>query len=84
MPRYFFDLRDGDDLAVDEEGMELRDIQAVQEEAARSLADMARDEVRRHAPVKKHRMAIEVRDDSGRPVLQVKFTFEVNKQPTDT
>jgi hypothetical protein len=22
MPRYYFDLRDGDDLAVDEEGME--------------------------------------------------------------
>ena len=81
MPRYFFDLRDGDDLAVDEEGLELRSIQAVQEEAARSLADMARDEVRRHSndPNKRHRMAIEVRDDNG-PLLQVKFTFEINKQ----
>jgi hypothetical protein len=80
MPRYFFDLRDGDDLAVDEEGLELRSIQAVQEEAARSLADMARDEVRRHAgdPNKRHRMAIEVRDDNG-PVLQVKFAFEISK-----
>ena len=81
MPRYFFDLRDGDDLAVDEEGMELRSIQAVQEEAARSLADMARDEVRRHAgdPTKRHRMAIEVRDENG-PVLQVKFAFEISKR----
>jgi hypothetical protein len=34
MPHYFFDLRDGNDLAADDEGMELRDIQAVQEEAA--------------------------------------------------
>ena len=81
MPRYFFDLRDGDDLAVDEEGLELRSIQAVQEEAARSLADMARDEVRRHAgdPNKRQRMAIEVRDYRGRPVMQVKFTFEISK-----
>ena len=46
MPRYYFDLRDGDDLAVDEEGVELRDMELVQEEAARSLADMARDAVR--------------------------------------
>ena len=81
MPRYFFDLRDGDDIAVDEEGLELKDIRAVQEEAARSLADMTRDEVRRHSndPNKRHRMAIEVRDDTG-PVLQVKFAFEINKQ----
>jgi hypothetical protein len=78
MPRYYFDLRDGEDLAVDEEGMELRDIATVQEEAARSLADMARDAVRSPAYMRGqiHRMAIEVRDKTG-PVLQVKFTFEV-------
>jgi hypothetical protein len=46
MPRYYFDIRDGNGVSLDEEGMELRDMQAVQEEAARSLADMARDEVR--------------------------------------
>jgi hypothetical protein len=42
---------------------------------------MTRDEVRRHSndPNKRHRMAIEVRDDTG-PVLQVKFAFEINKQ----
>jgi hypothetical protein len=45
MPSYDFDLRDGDELAVDEEGLELRD-RDLHEEAARSLADMARDAVR--------------------------------------
>ena len=81
MTRYYFDLRDGDDLAVDEEGVELRDIATVQEEAARSLADVARDAVRRpeYLSGKNHRMAIEVRDQAG-PVLQVKFTFEVARQ----
>lgn len=81
MPRYVFDLRDGDDLAVDEEGLELRSIEAVQEEAAWSLADMARDAVRRptHNRKQNHNMAIEVRDDNG-PVLQVKFTFEIDKK----
>jgi hypothetical protein len=81
MPRYYFDLRDGDDLAVDEEGVELQDIELVQEEAARSLADMARDAVRSptHDRKLKHRMAIEVRDDNG-PLLQVKFTFKIDKK----
>jgi hypothetical protein len=79
MPRYHFDLRDGDDLVVDEEGMDLRDMEAVQEEAARSLADMARDEVRRTAGKAGGRcMAIEVRDAAG-PVLQVKFTFAIDR-----
>jgi hypothetical protein len=41
MKRYFFDIRDGDEVALDEEGMVLSDIQAVQ--AARSLADIAKD-----------------------------------------
>ena len=81
MHRYYFDMRDENGLAVDQEGMELRDIGAVQEEAALSLADMARDEVRKPSSARNpnHRMAIEVRDDNG-PVLQVKFTFEIDKR----
>jgi hypothetical protein len=41
MARYYFDMREGDQIAPDEEGMELRTMEAVQEEAARTLADMA-------------------------------------------
>jgi gamma-glutamylcysteine synthetase len=62
----------------DEEGLELPSIERVQEEAARSLADMARDAVRTSRDGADHRMAIEVRDDNG-PVLEVKFTFEIDR-----
>ena len=79
MPRYYFDIRQGDDFAPDDEGLELSSLQAVQEEAARSLADMARDAVRNKFDGAGHRMAIEVRDDNG-PVLQVKFTFEIDRR----
>ncbi|WP_430642269.1 DUF6894 family protein [Bradyrhizobium jicamae] len=80
MPRYYFDIRDENDLAVDEEGMWLRDMQAVQEEAARSLAGVAWDEVRRTSDRNRHhRMAIEVRDDYC-PVLEVKFTFAIARR----
>jgi hypothetical protein len=79
MPRYYFDMREGDEIAPDEEGMELRTLEAMQEEAARSLADMARDAIRRHSPDRAgRRMSIEVRDEAG-PVMQVNFTFEVHQ-----
>jgi hypothetical protein len=76
MPRYFFDLRDGDELAVDEEGLELKTVQAAQAEAAKSLADMARDLVHTTTSSSTHQLAIEVRDGAG-PVMQVRFIFEV-------
>jgi hypothetical protein len=78
VPRYYFDIREGDKFAPDEEGLELSSIQAVQGEAARSLADMARDAVRSPDDGAAHQMAIEVRDDNG-PVLQAKFTFETDR-----
>jgi hypothetical protein len=78
MPRYYFDIREGDDFAPDEDGMELSSLQDVQEVAARSLTDMARDAVRTNRDGPGQEMAIEVRDDNG-PVLQVKFTFEMDR-----
>jgi hypothetical protein len=38
-----FDMRVGDDLGVDNEGASLPDLDAVQKEALRVLADMAKD-----------------------------------------
>jgi hypothetical protein len=66
MKRYYFDLRDGDAVSVDEEGLELPDIEAVQEEAARSLVDMAKDAVRgRRFNGFGRGMEVEVRDEDG-------------------
>ena len=78
--RYYFDLRLGDELAVDEEGIELASLQRVQEEAARSLADMARDtslQERGNGPG--IQMVVEVRDENG-PVLQARFEFVIELQ----
>jgi|SRR5215204_5082261 len=75
MRRYFFDVRDGNNLAPDEEGMILPSIEAVQEEAAMSLADMARDMVRSRA---KRHLAIEVRDAGG-PVVEARFQWSMQR-----
>lgn len=79
MALYYFDLRDGDVIVSDEEGLELRDLLAVQEEAARALAGLSWDAVRNFKGAQSHRMAIEVRDILG-PVMQVKFSFEISRK----
>jgi hypothetical protein len=76
--RYYFDLRQGDELAIDEEGVEFETLQQAQEEAARSLADMARDETmigNGAAP----KLIIEVRDGDG-PVMAVTFNMTVDRK----
>ncbi|AWM08808.1 DUF6894 family protein [Bradyrhizobium symbiodeficiens] len=77
MPRYYFDLLDDNGVARDEEGLELSSPRAVQAEAAKSLADMAREGVM-SAPSAgaRQRMAIDVRDARG-PVMQVTFSFSI-------
>lgn len=76
MRRYYFDLRDANGLSPDEDGLPCRDLQAVQAEAARALADMARDAVHTANPASPYAMSIEVRDEGG-PVMQVNFRFEI-------
>ncbi|MCW2225737.1 hypothetical protein M2232_009269 [Bradyrhizobium japonicum] len=76
MAIYYFDLRDGHEIVSDEEGMELRDLVAVQEEAARALAGLSWDAVRNFSGAQSHKLSIEVRDVDG-PVMQVKFYFEI-------
>jgi hypothetical protein len=43
MPRYYFDLLDGEDLVKDEEGMDLPNISSAQTEATEFLTDMVED-----------------------------------------
>jgi hypothetical protein len=77
--RYYFDFRVGGELAIDDEGLEFSTVEAVHEDAARSLVDMARDAIRTNPfDSAGHRLAIEVRDESG-PLLVVKFTFDIDK-----
>ncbi|MDF0496367.1 DUF6894 family protein [Bradyrhizobium yuanmingense] len=77
MPGCYFDLRDDKGIALDEEGLELSSPRAVQAEAAKSVADLARDALL-SAPLTGDRqeLAIDVRDASG-PVMQVKFCFQI-------
>jgi hypothetical protein len=78
MPRYYFDMREGDEVAVDEEGMEFSSMEAVRREAAHTLADMARDAIGGRAKGEIRLMAVEVRDDSG-SVLRLRFQVAIDE-----
>ena len=72
MQRYYFDIRNGQDLYPDDE---LADQRAAEIEAAMSLAGLAKDlpplDERQH-------MAIEVRTLDG-PIFRAAFIFEMTR-----
>jgi hypothetical protein len=75
--RYYFDLRNGGEFLSDEEGIELLDVEFVKREAAHSLADILRDELRtkRAKDGSRQHIAVEVRDDAG-PVFEARCTLQ--------
>lgn len=80
MAHYYFDLCDGGELILDEEGFELPDTKAVHKEAALTLAGFARDTVESFNGAQGHQIVVAVRDEHG-PVMEVRFSFEmVRKQ----
>ena len=76
MACYYFDLHEGSEFTIDEEGLELRDTKAVQKEAALAVSGFARDSVARCSGTRSRRMAILVRDEHG-PVMEVRFSCEI-------
>ena len=78
MALYVFDLRDQSGFVADEEGTELRDVQAVQNEAARALSGLAWDAMRLNDVIGQQ-MVIEVRDAQG-PVMEAKLAFEIARK----
>ena len=72
MSLYFFDTRDDDDFIQDDMGVECTDLDAAKIEAARGLAELARDVLPGSG---RRELAIEVRDDRG-PALIAKMTFD--------
>ena len=72
MHRFFFDTRDNGLFMRDETGLEYPGLEAVKVDAARALAELARDVI----PGSLRRsLAVEVRDADG-PVMEATMIFE--------
>jgi hypothetical protein len=74
MSRYYFNLREDDELVPDDEGVELPTIESARDEAIRGLADCARDAI---CNASRARLAVEVLDGGRKPLFIAKLVFEV-------
>lgn len=67
MTRYFFHIRDGEELIGDEEGVELRNEEAARGEADRAARDLLIDQIKQRRPLDHRRF--EVWDEDGVPLF---------------
>ncbi|MDP9836750.1 hypothetical protein J2T09_001495 [Neorhizobium huautlense] len=72
MPRYFFDIHNGDGPSRDEHGMELASDRKIMQEMSRIALDIARDEL---PGQERGEISIFVRDDGGREVCSTHLSF---------
>ena len=71
MPRYFFDIADGD-LIEDDEGTEFPDAHAARDAAIRTLPDLARDEI---GAGQSREVVVLMRDGAGRAIFTAALTL---------
>ena len=70
MPTFFFDVYD-DDVALDEEGLELADLEAAKRAALQGARGLASEQVLNGYLDLRHR--VEVRDETGASLATVSF-----------
>ena len=73
MPLFYFDVHDGDELAVDNIGTDLPDIDVARIEATKTLSDIAAEEIPRDGP--RREFCIIVRDERKNVLLELRLTF---------
>jgi hypothetical protein len=74
MPRFYFDVREADNLNRDTDGLELPSIKEARDQASMALSTMLKDAM----PDGPHLdMAIEVRGDDSRALFKVGITFDI-------
>jgi hypothetical protein len=75
MPRFYFDVRQDGDLTPDEEGEELPDADAAEQEAALAAIHLVKELL--HGP--QASLAVEVRDEQGTRVARATVTLDVDR-----
>ncbi|MGF9564021.1 hypothetical protein [Neorhizobium sp. JUb45] len=73
MPRYFFDIHNGNGPSRDDHGMELPSQKRIMHEMSRILLDIARDEL---PGQERGDISIFVRDDTGKELCATHLSFQ--------
>ena len=76
MPRFYFDVLDGDSFSCDDEGLQLVSLHAAEDEAIRTVAQLGRDSLpKRLSP----ELCVRVRNKHGEAVLTVAVSMTVRR-----
>jgi hypothetical protein len=74
MPRFFFDIHDGEVFTPDREGLDLDDLEAAKAEAKKTLPEIVKDEM----PDEDRRdFTVDVKDAAGQIVWRVTLSLVV-------
>jgi len=76
MFRYYFDVREGARFVPDEEGLEFDSLEAAEQEAACTAAEIGRDRLPKRDA---REVTVEVRNEHSQRVLTVKVSIEIDK-----
>jgi len=74
MPRYYFDVWNGDSVAQDNEGVECADDQAACRAATRALLNLAEDMVE---DTNRYELSIEISDQTKKPLFRATLQYEI-------
>jgi hypothetical protein len=81
VPRFFFDIHDGEDFAPDREGLDLEDLEAAKAEAKRILPEIVKDEM---PDGDRRDFTVDVKDAAGQLVWRVTLSLVVESSTQST
>ena len=76
MPRFYFDVREGEKFIPDEDGLEFDSLDAAEHEAARAAAEIGRDRLPK-GDVRE--VTVEIRNEHRQRVLTVTVSMEIHR-----
>ena len=76
MPRFYFDIDDGQGLVRDSEGSEHQDLEAAQHEAVETLTQMGRE---LFPGTGDHELSIEIRGEEGIALMRTRLTLSARR-----
>ena len=76
MPRFYFDLREGTNFTVDDQGLEFDSLDAAEEEASVAAAEIGRSVLPKSDP---RAVMLEVRNEHGQWVLTVTVSMDIHR-----
>jgi len=74
MPRFFFDIHDGEKFTPDRQGLDLDDLEAAKAEAKKTLSEIVKDEM---PDGNRRDFTVDVKDVAGQIVWRVTLSLVV-------